>query len=748
MVGQQWKLISLFFIILNISSGHLLSQSDSTRRPTVGLVLSGGGAKGLAHIGVIKVLEEVGIPVDYVGGTSMGSIVGGLYAAGYSAREIESIVLKQNWIELLTDQFQRRSLSVTEKEDYDKYLISFPFQNLRFRMPSGLGAGQNISMLLADLLLPVSDIEDFSSFKRPFLCVATDIVNGEEVVLKDGYLPDAIRASMAIPTIFTPIEIDGKLLVDGGLVNNFPVDRVKEFNPDIIIGVNLGLKEYSKEELKNLATVLEQSIFFQAKERNQKNQALCDILIKPDVYSSSAASFSNASALIKIGEKAANDMRQDLIKMADSISSHEHDPLSMPKIDSLNVETVTIQGLENVTERFLYGKLRLRLPGLIAVKDLHEGIERAYGTQFFQKITYRIENLENSNVHLIIRIEEKADDLIRLGARYDSEFKTQVLLNTTFRNKIIKGSKLSLDLYLGLYPRFSAEYRIHTGWKPRKFSLMKNNRLGILPDLGLRLDTRNLQLSYYENGDLLANYYYQYFVIDAFGSSLISNAFYIEAGGSYEFSGLKGVIPSEQEPIDNEALLLYGLFKIDSYNKRAFPTKGGYFYGLVQLVNDFNTESSFVVPLTKVIVKTEKVFSVNKHIHVLPRIESGMTVGDTVSPLHRVFLGGNLHYSTSPLGTFSFVGFRFMEKMDYSLLTAGIKFRVTILEHHHLIFDNNFGKSGRYFTDILREPYALYYGYGFQYGYNSILGPFEIGVYKSNFNKIGWQFYMNFGLRF
>lgn len=750
MVGRQCKLMLLFFIgvLFNFEVAICFGQNDTTNRPTVGLVLSGGGAKGLAHIGVLKVLEEVGIPVDYVGGTSMGSIVAGLYSIGYTAKEIEQIVVEQDWFHLLTDQFQRTSLSVQEKEDYDKYLISFPFQNLQFRLPSGLGAGQNISMLLSDLLLPVADINDFNKFQRPFLCVATDIVTGEEIVLNSGYLPDAIRASMAIPTVFTPVEIDNRLLVDGGLVNNFPVDRIKELNPDIIIGVNLGLKQYTKKDIQNLAAVLEQSIFFQAKEHNLENQKLCDVLISPDIYSNNAASFSNAEELIRIGEDAANKIKHRLLAMADSLGFVHEVCQKVQVVDSLDVATFSINGLERVTSRFLIGKLRLRMPGKIAVDDLVEGIERAYGTQFFEKLTYKIETLENGKVHLILRVKERSSDLIRVGARYDSYFRNQFLLNVTLRNKLIKGSKLSLDLFLGLDPRFIAEYRINTGWKPRKNILFKKNTLGILPDFGLRMDARNQEVNYYENGDLLSNYYYQYIVLQAFGSSLISNSFYLEGGISYEFSGLEKIIQSYEQPIDNNAYLIYGVFKVDSYNKRAFPTKGGFLIGSVQMGKDINTGSSQILPLTKIAVKSEKVFAIKNTITILPRIEAGASIGDTVSPLHRVFLGGNIYNSSSPVGTFKFVGFRYMEKMDKSLLTAGLKIRFNFLQSHFVSFDNNIGKTAPEIQEIFQAPYSYHYGYGFEYGYNSIIGPIELGFYNSNFNKVGWQFYINIGLHF
>ncbi|HQH40844.1 MAG TPA: patatin-like phospholipase family protein, partial [Bacteroidales bacterium] len=209
--NKIWLLCLLIFL----NGIGLLAQHPQSR-PKIGLVLSGGAAKGLAHIGVLKVLEEAGIPIDMVAGTSMGSIVGGLYALGYSADSLEKIALSQNWASLLLDEISRNNYSNDEKDEFDKYMVSFPVKNLRPRLPGGLKTGQNISLFLNRLTLPAFNISDFSQLPRPFLCIAADIVTGEEVVLTKGNLAQALRASMAIPSVFTPVKIDNHLLVDGG----------------------------------------------------------------------------------------------------------------------------------------------------------------------------------------------------------------------------------------------------------------------------------------------------------------------------------------------------------------------------------------------------------------------------------------------------------------------------------------------------------------------------------------------------
>ncbi|MFO7657642.1 MAG: patatin-like phospholipase family protein, partial [Bacteroidales bacterium] len=309
-------------LIVLITHFGTIKFYGQTERPKIGLVLSGGAAKGIAHIGVLKVLEQAGIQVDFIGGTSMGSIVGGLYALGYNAGELENIALYQNWNYLLSEDVLLNSISIEEKKETKKYFLSLPADGFRIKLPGGLISGQNVSLLLSGLIWPYHNVSDFSKLPVPFLCIATDIVKGRQVVLNSGYLPDALRASMAIPTIFTPVEIDGNLLVDGGMVNNFPVKEVKEMGADIIIGVDCGFKAFKKEEINSLYSVIEQSLYILStqKNENENKKELCNILIEPEFKESNAMNFSNAKELIRIGEEAALKQFDEIKKLADSLN--------------------------------------------------------------------------------------------------------------------------------------------------------------------------------------------------------------------------------------------------------------------------------------------------------------------------------------------------------------------------------------------------------------------------------------------
>ncbi|MES2747354.1 MAG: patatin-like phospholipase family protein, partial [Bacteroidota bacterium] len=248
-------LLCLFSIFYFLFSQNTYSQ-DTTKRSKIGLVLSGGGAKGFAHIGVLKVLEQAGVKIDYIGGTSMGAVVGGLYSSGYSASQIDSIFTNTNFDELLSDYIPRTTKSFYEKRNDELYAISLPFNKFSIGIPIALSKGMYNYCLLTKLTHNVRHVRDFNKLPIPFVCIATDIEKGEEVILNSGYLPQALLASSAFPTLFSPIELDGKLLVDGGVSNNYPVEEVRKMGADIIIGVDVQDDLKDRKSLKEATRIL------------------------------------------------------------------------------------------------------------------------------------------------------------------------------------------------------------------------------------------------------------------------------------------------------------------------------------------------------------------------------------------------------------------------------------------------------------------------------------------------------------
>ena len=313
--GIRWMMT--FTLLMLLGSGVWAQE-----RPKVGLVLSGGGAKGLAEIATLKLLEELGIPVDCIAGTSMGGIVGGLHAVGYSGWDLEHLVLATDWNETLTDRPPRNYKPYFEKKEDGKFQLEFGFENREIWMPRGLIMGRKVSLLFSSLIFPYAGVMEFDDLPIPFRCVAVDLLTGREVVLKKGSLAKAIRATMAIPSVFTPVEWEDYLLIDGGYANNLPVDVAREMGADIIIAVDVGRPLMEKDKIRSALDVLQQSIAMLGLDKWRENSQKADIVIRPDLSGYSAVDFYDMDRLLRImeiGEQAAEKARPKLIELRDRL---------------------------------------------------------------------------------------------------------------------------------------------------------------------------------------------------------------------------------------------------------------------------------------------------------------------------------------------------------------------------------------------------------------------------------------------
>jgi len=272
--------VLLFFIPLPTAWAQM--DTNESDRPKVGLVLSGGGAKGFAHIGALKVFHEAGLQFDYVGGTSMGSIIGGLYAMGYHPDSMMAMVGSQDWNALINDRIPRKYVPIEEKRNTERILIDFPIRGRKVLMRQGISNGFLIDLLLSRLSSVVYQTTDFSKLPLPFVCIGTNLEDGSNVVIDQGVLSRAIRASMSIPSFFTPVDIDGALLVDGGVINNYPVQEVIDMGADIIIGVDVQSGLHSRDELNSMVRVMDQVVTFYRVEASNEAIEKTDIYIKPD----------------------------------------------------------------------------------------------------------------------------------------------------------------------------------------------------------------------------------------------------------------------------------------------------------------------------------------------------------------------------------------------------------------------------------------------------------------------------------
>lgn len=434
------------------------SEPDPTR-PKIGLALSGGGARGLAHIGVLKVLEENRIPVDYVAGTSMGAIVGGLYAAGLSPERLEKVFLTQDWDDLLDDRAPYRNLVYRRKEDRRRYPVPLELglRKGKVLFSIGLRAGQNLGLKLRSLLLPMAAITDFSKLPTPFKAVAADITTGEAVVLDHGNLAEALRASMAIPGVFTPIELEGRLLVDGGIANNLPVDVVRAMGADVVIAVNLSEPLAKREELGSLLGITYQMLSLLTHKTIEPQLAAADHVLQPQVDDFGVLSFAEPEPLIQLGEKETESHLAELEPYRLSPEAYARYLAGRPDTTVGPPEPIAfirIEGQKGIDERVLQAQINTAVGDPLEAAALEQDLAHLFGMEDFQLACFeRVE--EDGRPGLIYQLDEKAwgPGYLRFGLEALSDLQGDTTLsavvNYTRKRLNLHGAEWRNDLRLG-----------------------------------------------------------------------------------------------------------------------------------------------------------------------------------------------------------------------------------------------------------------------------------------------------------
>jgi NTE family protein len=728
----------IFFLVyfLFVSCFQIFSQEISQNQnfPKIGLVLSGGGAKGLAHIGVLKVLEKNGIPIDYIGGTSMGAIVGALYAIGYDSETLETIIKELDWEEILSDNISRKMLSMNEKENDGRYFLTLPIKNRKIQLPSGIVPGQNIMKIFSRLTWKVHSINDFSKFNVPFICITADIEKGKSVTLTGGFLPDALRASMSIPSLFTPIEINGKLCVDGGLINNLPSSEVKDLGADIIIAVDVQDPYYEKKDLNSFMKIMEQSGKFLRAPYNEKNRKLANILIKPPIpLDYSILSFDRCDSAILYGELATNELIDSIKKIIGNRISpmRQKTKLFTSLDDSVFISDINLEGLDRVSHILVYGKLNIHPPEKSTLRKIEESIDRTYGTQFFERVTYRLDP-EDNGYRLTVRVLEKTNFLFRVGLHYDNNLKAGILFNTTFRNVYKNGSLLSLDVRLSENPELSISYFVEKGWKP---------------GLAARLTTNSMEINQFNGHNKIARYTYSEMVFDIGTQSTIFNSYALRLGAQTELSSLiSRVSPIELENIDTRLINFYGSLKMDTYDRVVYPRKGFQLHAETKLITDYESyrKSKYISPVLFFMLKYNQVNQLSKKVAFISGLTLGSVKGDSIPLTYNCFLGGLGQNYTK--GLIPFAGLKMMQRSAENALVGRLDIRYEFAHNHFLSLKSNVGKL----TNKVSELYLFdkfIYGFGLTYGYNTYLGPLELTLMTSTEDPV-LQTYVNIGFWF
>lgn len=698
----------------------------------VGLVLSGGGAKGLAHIGVLKVLEENGIEVDCIAGTSMGSLVGALYSAGYNAKELEEIALSINWREMLSDKIKRSDLPITEKEDSERFLLSFPIENKKISLPKGLIYGQKLSQMFCELLWNYLTLRDFRDMPKPFVCVATDLETGKSVTLSgDIDLPKALRASMSIPSVFTPVEINGKILIDGGQVNNFPVHEVWNLGADYVIGVDVGSPLFKRDKLNNFLKVIEQALNFHSSETDANNRELCDILVKPNLGALNSSSFTSVAELIKRGEEAARKMLPELLKFRKKSVAKSVKKPEPGKREKVKIGNIQVIGLKEVSMSYLMSRLKFSIPAELSPDELNEAIKRVYSTNFFNSVRYSFEEMRDGQHILYIHVEERTDKYLNIGLHYDQATDTGILLNSTIRNFLISGAKLSLNLKLSDSIRTTMKYYINMGWKP---------------GIGIEADINRFKVYSYNNDQKTGSYMFEDHSLSTYLQSLIGNSIAFGAGIEFNKASVAPIISNITPETDIPSVYAMGLFaflKVDSLDRAYFPNTGFKLNSKFIYITDLKKKTNQMNYFT---AGVEGYLKLSERLNLSPSFNFGMSSskGGERPVSGYFFLGGQ---SNNGIETFlPFTGVDFMQRIGTHIFTMHLNLRYKLAGETYITLKSSLGATSLKMDDLFRKK-DLITGQGIGIGTNTIIGPVEVMVMRSNIRK-KLSFYIKVGYEF
>jgi NTE family protein len=439
-------MLKRFMFLLASALPASIAAAQSHASPRVGVALSGGAARGLAHIGVLKVLEEAGVPVDLVAGTSMGSVVGGLYAVGYTAAQLDTIVTTEDWYRLLTDPVDRRDLAVDRKFTEDHYLLTLPIYRGGVHLPKSVVAGQRVSQLLTRLTWSVHPIQDFRTLPIPFVAVATNLETSKGVVLDRGFLPDAMRASMALPSVFSPVELDDTVFIDGGVVRNLPAQDARALGADVLICSDVTDPLAPRDSIVSFVDILVQAVSFRVWDSEAEQRRQCDVLILPEVRSFATFGFARAHELIARGEAAARAaLPQIEAALRRGSGTRDIRPAREPLVEpeSVLVTSVRFDPDGRMPRGFLDRTLGVSPGGWVSPRDLDERIGRLYATGLFESVRYRLERGD-----LTVSLRERSAGRFGLGWRYDSRYKASVLVSSTL-GRVVGGFSARVDARLG-----------------------------------------------------------------------------------------------------------------------------------------------------------------------------------------------------------------------------------------------------------------------------------------------------------
>lgn len=753
---------------------HKLDSIRSVRhRPTVALVLSGGGAKGAAHVGVIKYLESIGMPIDIVMGTSMGGLVGGIYALGYDADHLESIIRNIDWDMALSDKVPRDYLSYSSIKYKEKYALSFPFlydkneylqmkggdqnytrraedihfgagqadatsmvkDNLLGSLPSGMVYGQNVNNILSSLSVGYQDVIDFYDLPIPFLCVATDLVSGTAKIWTKGKLNTALRSTMSIPGLFAPVRVDGMVLVDGGMRNNYPTDLAKKVGADIVIGVNLsdGYKNYN--QINNLADIINTGIDMLGRSSFESNVDIPDVNIKPDMHEFNMLSFDTNSidTIINRGYQAAMAVADKLDSVKAVVGADRtmlrNDPAQDIRLRKVLVSGVEITGVDDNESLYLMKKIKVGAGSRMGNEEIEDAVATIFGTNAFDYVNYELVGDEEP-YRLKFNCKRGPVCQLGLGGRFDTEEIVSVLINLGWGVHKIQGSSLDFTGKVGTNPNANVTYS-YISPKGLSFNVMA----------GVRYTDRNT----FSIGDNRFRINFLDVRQEIYLSNFKWSTFFLKTGFRNDYYNVSSLMAEQAfgdydvNQLSNDYVTFFFDARKDSFDNGYIPTKGksvGFTYEWVfgGGPNKFNNFHSFQFDVKKVFGGDSFAF--------IPSLDLRYLIGEEVPVPFTNTIGGSMagRYLDQQI---PFIGINNAAAMQKILTVARADCRVKLMKNNYLSMIANYVASCDELSSVKKWKTEVrdYFGCGLQYTYNSIIGPVSANIHWSDYtHNVGFYF--------
>jgi len=728
-----------------------MAQSQG-QRPKIGLTLSGGGAKGLAHIGILKAIDSAGLKIDYITGTSMGSIIGSLYAIGYSADSIEKIIHRIDWDLLLSNQSTMRSMIMEEKDEYGKYDVELPWVNHWFRISTGVIEGQELWLKLAEVFRPVYNIKNFHQFSIPFECIATDVSTGEALVLDSGDIVSAIRSSMAIPSLFTAVGYNGRKLVDGGVVRNFPVKDVRDMGADLVIGSNVSGPLLTSEKVTNAIQVLLQVAFFREAEDTRKQIPLCNIYVHQSLEKFGMGSFGEADEIVDSGVVEGRQLYPVFKHLADSLDAiYGTRPVvknRLPQEVPVLISSAEVKGLERTTEPFFLQATGLEVNRYYSAPNLSRMARRAFGTRFYNRITYSLEPRgDGDSSHVIFEVEENPLTFAKLGLHYNQFSGISAIINLTSRNFFTPTSRDLVTLNIGQNFRLRAEHLQYFS-RGAKFAFL----------LGTQFD--QFRITSYNNAFKEAGLYDQnYFKLDGKFSYSTNRDLSFGLGSRFEWIHYDPSITSSLEfKGRNDFMTGYFFIRHNTLDKPSYPRKGTKIEAEADYVFEQSPHAQYFASNT---TRSDTSFSDKPYQRVLFSLERYTPIAKRYTLLTHLQAGMNFNYEHNIMNEFSIGGLtsNFHNQVTFAGLREGTFYSASVAKLlvglRYQLFSNTFitGRANVLVNNFITNNSTFFNtpdflsGYALTFTYNFALGPLELSAMYSDQSKrvIG---YVNIGIPF